>query len=242
MRIWKAHAIDHVVSVSNAVASNNEIFGLASSVIPNFVPDSIALSITHGSAELLQDHPDIDLPSGDFLLFVGDLSAQKGVLTILQAYELLGQGRPPLVLIGRRVPDTPKEFPHGVELRLEWPHSKVLEAFRRCTIALLPSVWPDPCPTTVLEAMASGCAVITTPVGGITDMVTDQESGILVPPADTVQLAKAVERLLADGELRMRLAAGGQSKVQEFTASRVVERLEAVYAEVAAPAVNNGTD
>jgi glycosyltransferase involved in cell wall biosynthesis len=233
MRVWKAHAIDHFVSVSNAVASNNHIPAAVSSVIPNFIPDSIVLTAEERSAGCPEPQADVDLPPGGFLLFVGDLSTQKGVPTILRAYELLGQNRPPLVLIGRRAPDTPEQFPDGIELRLEWPHGKVLEAFRRCTVALLPSVWPDPCPTTVLEAMASGCPVVTTPMGGIVDMVTDEESGILVSPGDAAELAKAVDRLLTDGDLRTRLAAGGRARVQEFTASRVVERLEAVYAEFA---------
>jgi glycosyltransferase involved in cell wall biosynthesis len=234
MRAWKMHAIDHFISVSNAVASNNNIIGAAgSSVIPNFIPDSIVLAGAERSHDRLQSQRDIDLPEGDFLLFVGDLSTHKGVPTILRAYELLGRHRPPLVLIGRRAPDTPERLPGGATLRLEWPHGKVLEAFRRCSVAILPSIWPDPCPTTVLEAMASGCPVVTTPMGGIVDMITDQESGLLVPPGDAAELARAVDRLLGDRELRARIAAGGQARVQRFTASRVVERLEAVYTEVA---------
>jgi len=226
MRRWKDRAIDHVVSVSRAVAEGNRIpDGPASSVIPNFVPDS-TVGATGGSLPGLPEEP--------FLLFVGDLSGEKGLPTLLRAYESLGRTRPRLVLVGRRTPDTPARLPDGAEMHLEWPHERVLAAYRRCLFAVLPSVWPDPCPTTVLEAMAGGRPVVTTSIGGMVDMVTDSESGLLVPPGDASALAAAVSRLLADGDLRARLGAGAQVRVRAFTASAVAERLESVYARVTA--------
>jgi glycogen synthase len=236
MRPWKTHSIDYIVSVSRAVAAGNRVANQeASGIIPNFIPESIVLSPSGSSPRLLSaTAADIELPDGNFLLFVGDLSAEKGVHILLRAYECLGTKRPPLVLIGRRTADTPRDLPDGTQLRLDWPHEDVLEAFRRCTVAVLPSVWPDPCPTTVLEAMASGCPVVATSIGGITDMVINEESGLLVSPGNVSELATAVGRLLADEGLRSRLAAAAQNRVLQFTATAVAERLEAVYAQVAA--------
>jgi glycosyltransferase involved in cell wall biosynthesis len=85
----------------------------------------------------------------------------------------------------------------------------------------------------VLEAMASGRPVVATTIGGIVDMIVDGESGLLVPPGDEYKLAEAMARLLYDADLRARVAAGAQERVQRFTASAVVERLEAIYARVA---------
>jgi len=121
----------------------------------------------------------------------------------------------------------------------EWPHDQVMAAFRRCLFAILPSICLDACPTTVLEAMASGRTVVATATGGIADMIVDGENGILVPPGDDHKLAEAMARLLNDSELRARLAVGAQERVQRFTSSAVVERLEAVYARVAPR--NSGT-
>jgi glycosyltransferase involved in cell wall biosynthesis len=115
----------------------------------------------------------------------------------------------------------------------EWPHDYVMSAFRRCLFAVLPSICLDACPTTVLEAMASGRPVVATTTGGIVDMIVDGENGLLVPPGDEYKLAEAMARLLNDDDLRVRLAAGAQERVRRFTASAVVERLEAVYARVA---------
>jgi glycosyltransferase involved in cell wall biosynthesis len=234
MRPWKDRAIDHVVSVSRAVAIGNNIRDSPdSSVIPNFVLDS---ALVRPDTDPAVDGAGSDppaLPEADFLLFVGELSARKGVPALLRAYESLGRRRPPLVLVGRRTPDTPAQLPAGAEMHRDWPHEHVLAAFRRCLFAVLPSVVSDACPTTVLEAMAAGRPVITTSIGGIVDLVVDGENGLLVAPGDDRELAAAMGRLLADDGLRARLGAGALEKVCAFTASSVAERLEAVYARVA---------
>ena len=152
---------------------------------------------------------------------------------LLRAYESLGRHRPRLMLVGRRRPDTPTVLPTGAEVHLDWPHEHVLAAFRRCLFAVLPSVVTDACPTTVLEAMAAGRPVISTSIGGITDLIVDGESGLLVSPGNERELAAAMRRVLADGGLRAQLGAGALERVHAFTASAVAERLEAVYARVA---------
>ena len=111
---------------------------------------------------------------------------------------------------------------------IDCPHDQVVDALRRCRVALAPSVWPDPCPTVVLEAMAAGCALVTTPVGGIPDLVRP-DGAVTVPPGDAGALAATVRGLLADRGRRRRLGAAARERSRDFTASRVVPRIEAVY-------------
>jgi glycosyltransferase involved in cell wall biosynthesis len=234
MRPWKNRAIDHVVCVSNAVASGNQIQpGRNVSVIPNFVLDQFVLGRAGGVAEGQAEGVPSGLPKEEFLLFVGEQSRDKGLPTLLRAYESLGGKRPRLLLVGRRTPDTPTHLPDGAEMCGEWPHEQVMAAFRRCLFAVLPSICLDACPTTVLEAMASGRPVVATTTGGIVDVIGDGENGLLVAPADEHMLAEGMARLLNDADLRVRLAARAQERVQRFTASAVVGRLEAVYSRVA---------
>jgi glycosyltransferase involved in cell wall biosynthesis len=240
MRPWKNRTIDHVVCVSSAVASGNHIpSGPNTSVIPNFVLDEAILGRAGDVAEDQAEDIPSGLPKEEFLLFVGEMSGDKGLPTLLRAYESLGMKRPRLLLVGRRTPGTPTRLPEGAEMCAEWPHEHVMTAFRRCLFAVLPSICLDACPTTVLEAMASGRPVVATTTGGIVDMIMDGENGLLVPPGDEHKLAQAMAQLLNDADLRARLAAGAQERVQRFTASAVVERLEAVYTQVAPR--NSGT-
>ena len=67
-------------------------------------------------------------------------------------------------------------------------------------------------PVSVLEAMAAGLPVVATDVGGVAEAVEDGATGFLVPAADSEALARALERLLVDGELRRRLGAAGRTR------------------------------
>lgn len=71
----------------------------------------------------------------------------------------------------------------------------------------------DGIPVALLEAMAVGTPVVSTPVGGIAELLEDGEAGLLVPPGDPVGLAVAIERLLTDEGLRDRLARRGRAAV-----------------------------
>jgi glycosyltransferase involved in cell wall biosynthesis len=234
MRPWKERGVDYTVSVSRAVAEGNDVpDGPTAGVIPNFVPDDLLRAQPESGDQWAATRARLGLPEDDYLLFIGDLSRDKGVPVLLRAYESLGSAKPRLVLIGKRTPETPDSLPDGADIHFGWPHADVMAAFQHCTAAVLPSAWPDPCPTTVLEAMASGRPVITTAIGGMRDMVQDGDSGLLVAPGDSRGLADALAKVLADGELRARLGASGKERVRQFTASAVVEQLEQVYARVA---------
>lgn len=226
LRGLKNRALDAVIAVSTAVAEGNRLpgSGVAFDVVPNFVSDSLWEAA--GSSVSGRPHP--ALPDEPFMLFAGDLSREKGLHVLLDAYGRLRR-RPPLVLMGRLTEDTPRQLPAGVMRLLDCTHDLVMEGLRRCEVAIAPSIWPDPCPTVVLEAMASGRPLVTTSIGGITDMVVDGESGLRVTPGDAGELATALARLLEDPELGHRLGVGGRIRSQAFTAGRVVPRIEAVY-------------
>jgi len=218
-------AVDLFLPVSQAVAEGNGLPGGRTpyQVIPNFIPDE-ALSA---------DMEDVSrytarLPAGDFLLFVGDLSRDKGLDVLLRAYAGLGPTHP-LVLIGRHCADTPSALPSNVSALGSWPHAAVMAAWRRCQLALVPSVWPEPFGLVALEAMQAGRPVIASRTGGLADIVVDGETGMLVPPGDAAALQAAMARLLAAPELRQRMGQAGQKRLDNFRANVVVPQLEQAY-------------
>jgi len=85
----------------------------------------------------------------------------------------------------------------------------------------------------LLEAMASGKAVVATRVGGIVDVVDDGVTGLLVEVGNAEALAQAIKRLLIDDNLRRRMGEAGRMKISEkFSAETMVGRIETVYEEL----------
>jgi glycosyltransferase involved in cell wall biosynthesis len=124
----------------------------------------------------------------------------------------------------------------GLENRLEllgWvgpeDKSRLLES---ATVYALPS-YHEGLPMSVLEAMAAGIPVVTTPVGGIPEAVTDGVEGFLVQPGDIDALRDRLQRLLSDNALARRMGEAGRRKVESTFASTIVmPRLERMYVEL----------
>jgi glycogen(starch) synthase len=219
----RSRAVAEFLAVSSAVAERSGLRGGVTphQVIPNFIPDGI-----------LAEPEAIAGPAGprDPLVFVGDLSRDKGVDVLLAAYRRL-QDPPPLLLAGR-ASDAELDLPPGAQVLAELSHPAVLELVRSARCVIVPSVWPDPCPTVVLEAMALGRAVVATATGGILDMVTDGRTGHLVAPGDDAALAAALATVIADPVAAHRLGLAGREAVVAFTDARVVPLIESVYRRV----------
>ncbi len=230
MGLAERGVVDIFLTVSQAVAVGNGLVGsrLPFQVIPNFIPDDIGVPQGDSQPYLAQ------LPAEGYLLFIGALGCQKGVDVLLRAYAGLTNA-PPLVLIGHQTPEWPipsVDCPHNVFVLKDWPRYAIMEAWRRSIMALAPSVGPEACSTAVMEAMSIGRPVIASRTGGMIDLVDDGETGFLVQPGDPSALQWAIQKLLANPNLRGRMGQAALRKVTEFQVSTVVPRIEQVYEQV----------
>ena len=218
--------VDMFLPVSTAVAEANQLTGtnLPYQVIPNFVSDDVA------DAEGELDERVAALPESGYILQVGDLTLDKGVGVLLDAYRGL-EAPPPLVLIGWRLPDS-IVLPPNVTVINGLPRAAVMQAWQKSLFGTVPSLCRDASPTVTLEAMASGKAVIGSQIGGITDQILDGETGFLVPPGDVSALRNAMNCLIKDPALRSRMGAAAKAKVIEFQSTHVIERIEKVYQQL----------
>lgn len=220
--IHECHAVDKFIAVSSAVARINQLAesDVPFEVVPNFVPDSIA------DLNRVPDPRLADLPAA-YMLYVGDLSVQKGIHLLLDAYRLAGTDVP-LVMIGRRLPDFPASVPQGVQVFEAWPHAAIMQAWQRCLFGFAPSIWHEPCATVVIEAMALGKAMIVSDLGGMPDLVQHMETGLVVKP--TVEaLAIAMRHLLDYPSARDQLGVAAAAQVGRFQEHAVVPQIETIY-------------
>jgi glycosyltransferase involved in cell wall biosynthesis len=102
---------------------------------------------------------------------------------------------------------------------------RVLGLFRAADASVLSSAWEN-FPHTVVEALAVGCPVIATAVGGVPEVVREGENGLLVPPNDAAALAAAIRRFFDNDELRRRLTAAAPQSVAAYTEEAVFTRIE----------------
>ncbi len=157
------------------------------------------------------------------VLYAGRLSPEKGVLELVEAADGLN-----LVVAGDgplrgRVP--------GAQGFV--PHDELQQLYARAAVVVCPSR-REGFGVACLEAMAHGRPVVATAVGGLRDLVVDGETGVVVPPRDPGALRSALERLLADPELRRRLGAAGRQRARErFSWASVTDATLAAYAEAA---------
>jgi glycosyltransferase involved in cell wall biosynthesis len=87
----------------------------------------------------------------------------------------------------------------------------------------------------VAEAGYTGLACVVTRVGGVPELVLDEETGLIVPPEDSDALATALQRLLDDAALRARMGAAAQARVRrDFTLEGMVRKVEAAWTDLAA--------
>jgi colanic acid/amylovoran biosynthesis glycosyltransferase len=109
------------------------------------------------------------------------------------------------------------------------PPDKIGERLRESDIFVLPSLTAG-ISNGVLEAMASGLAVITTDSGGNREAVTDRKHGLVVPLRDPQALADAMQTLVQDRDLRLQLAHAARQRIEEhFTLEKQIEGFVSIY-------------
>ncbi|MGE5223997.1 MAG: glycosyltransferase family 4 protein [Omnitrophica WOR_2 bacterium] len=221
-------SVDMFLAVSRATAIGNELAGsgLPYQVIPNFVPDDIQETDRDDAS----DPRLAQLPTDGYLLFVGDMSQDKGIEILLKAYAGL-KDVPSLVLIGRSY-GALSNLPSNVIYMGSWPHELIMEAWRRCSIALAPSIWPEPFGIVAIEAMSCSRPVIASRIGGLIDIVEDGVSGFLIPPGDVAALQSAIRTLVDNPELRETMGMSAKMRVNRFKARSIVPQIEHVYGEL----------
>jgi colanic acid/amylovoran biosynthesis glycosyltransferase len=113
------------------------------------------------------------------------------------------------------------------------PSAEVVNHLHGSDVLLVPSL-DEGLPTVLLEAMACGVPVVATDCGGVSEALSHDVEGLLVPPRDAEALAAALERLWRDPELRARMGeAGRRTATSRFTLERQLEEFMALYREVA---------
>jgi glycosyltransferase involved in cell wall biosynthesis len=159
------------------------------------------------------------------ILYAGRLSPEKGIRELVAAAD----GHP-LVVVGDGPLRTEVPGARGFV-----PHDELERLFERAAVVACPS-HREGFGVVCAEAMAHGRPVVAGDVGGLRDLVVHEETGLLVRPRDVGELREALERLLADRELRRRMGEAGRARIGEhFTWRRFADETLRAYEDALAP-------
>jgi glycosyltransferase involved in cell wall biosynthesis len=180
--------------------------------------------------------PGVGSGAGGHALFVGRLTEEKGVLTLLQAWETLA-GSVPLKILGDGPLRTPVEQAAArAELNVEYlgrqPPEKVSAAMGESGVLIFPSTWYEGLPRTIVESFAKGTPVIASKLGSMAELVEDGRTGYLFPPGDAAGLADRVRRTVgetSDARRRRLRAAAREAYERHYTADRNCVMLMGAY-------------
>ncbi|MEJ2688099.1 MAG: glycosyltransferase family 4 protein [Gammaproteobacteria bacterium] len=168
--------------------------------------------------------------------FVGRVIPDKGALLFAQAVRAALPALPEwrAVLVGShwfgsssRMTDFEREVMGHIqalgsqgEITGYLPHDQVMARLQQAQIAVVPSLWDDPCPLTAIEAMASGCALITTARGGLPEVMDDAGWVLKAPTAEA--LADAIRTLATDADRRSAYQRAARSRAEQVLDIRAV--------------------
>ena len=228
---------DRVIAVSSEMRED---------IIKTYQIPSEKVVVIHNGIDLGQYHPvkardylDVQGINYPYLLFVGRISRQKGIIQLLEAMEEID--RVHLVLCASS-PDTPElenEVREKVEanFRIKWINEmiskdKVIQLYSHATAFVCPSIY-EPFGIINLEAMACQTPVIASRVGGIKEVVLDGETGLLVSPGDSKELAAKIKLVLEDPELVAKFKEKGRRRVESyFSWESIAKRTVELYGQL----------
>lgn len=171
------------------------------------------------------------------IVSVGRLAPQKDPMTLLRAARRLTAGTVMLVGDGPlRAACDRYVREHGLDDRviLSGMRTDVSGILEVADIFALASRW-EGLPLAIIEAMMAGLPVVATRVGGVPELVEDGVTGVIVPPGDSEALASALQRLMADPELRRRMGQAGRERaLRYFAEERMTRETEKLYEDLLA--------
>lgn len=181
-------------------------------------------------------------PDKTYLLYVGRLTEIKGVHVLIKAFITIHAQLPHtrLIIAGssffggaaktdyeQSLVELAKPVSHAIVFTGFMPHDKLRYVYSAADMVVLPSVWQDPCPLVVLEAMASGTCLLSTAVGGVPEIIKNGVNGLLVNENDAEKTAKVVVDILSNSLLKTQMEHTARQQILAgYTWERLTKQVE----------------
>ena len=213
------------LSVSRAAACSAPRMGGPVHVVPNGIDIEL----------FARAHP-ADLPAGRKLLFVGRLDPRKGFDVAVRAFTRLCDRYNDLMMVvagsgpcWRAVEAVPRDVRPRIVMLGDVEDSELPSIYAAADVFIAPAVGGESFGTVLLEAMASGRAIVAADIDGYREVVRADVEALLVAPRNAHALADAVGRILESPGLADRLRRAARARVEQFAWDVVTDVVEGVY-------------
>ena len=225
--------VDHFICPSEFLQSvllkKREVFGEKTEALRNFTEIKPFTGL------------DIDeKPKNKYIVFAGRFFPEKGISLIVEAARLLPEVR--FVIAGSGPQQHLLEGMQNVELTGFLTGEKLNNTIAGACAMLVPSVWYENCPLSILESQSLGTPVITANIGGMAELVEDGVDGIRINELSGAALAEAIKAIMSDDALIRKMSENCLKKRESMmTLERYTDRVEEIYRDLIGRK-NNATD
>ncbi len=232
-RFLLKHLAHIYISISKQMKKDLVTLGIPENRIV-YLPNSIDTNLFKPQAQ----------KEDNLLLFVGRISSGKGLHVLIKSLRYLKESIR-LAIIGppdwdinyyqsilRLIEKENQKGKHEISYFGAMEQTEIVKWYQKASLFILPS-FVEGLPVTVLEALSCETPVIATPVGGIPEIIENHETGILVKQNDHGRLAKAIQYLLENRDVRFKIGRGGQKRVmKEYSLEIASKKLCEIYRQL----------
>ena len=229
-RRWRG-AFTRVIAISRSVSNQLDEFGRGQ--LRNAAVIYPGTQVVR-PRDRMSDHP--------LVVFAGRLVTEKGAEILLRAFAIVFAQNPACRLIiagdGPQRPALEKfseklALGHSVTFPGHLTHDAILELIRKAWVVCVPSLWDEPFGLIAAEAQMNGVAVIASDIGGLQEIVRDQETGFLVEPGKCDSLANLIGQVLANRNQAIALGIAGHAHARDhFSIEAFGDQFESLYTSI----------
>lgn len=191
-------------------------------------PEKIVVQPNFHDAQALKPRKGNEAPKE--FLFVGRLSTEKGIRTLIKAVKQLPEISIAIAGDGPLREEVRRACAGSHVCLGSMPRDELLERLAHARALLFTSEWPEGCPTVILEALACGVPVVASRVPGAVELLSEDKNALFFDPGDADGLANCVRRLNADSNLQSALGQNArEAYLQRFTVEAGYRNLMEMY-------------
>ena len=239
-------SVDRILALTKNIKNSLKKIGIQDKKI-TVIPPAIDTDRFSKSVSGIQIRESLGIEAGKrIILFVGNLTKTKGIDLLVNAFKKVQEVIPSAhLLIALHMPNYKlEEETASLKQKLDILNlskqvtfmgitTRMAQVYAACDVFVAPfrnTYGPSDYPLPVMEAMASGKPVIASSVGGLTELITHNNNGILVNPGSVSELIKAIVNVLEDEKRARKIADNASIYVKNnFSIENIVEKIESIY-------------